>query len=193
MSHPSPGLLVDLARGLSPHADVLRPHLDDCDRCRGALDRLQLLVRVARIGSRVPALAVGDARALAGRWTKAPAVVEPARLVLDDVLPLPTGLRATSREDRHLLFEAAEWAIDLRLQRRDEALSITGQLANAMAPTRGCVGVAILARSPEAVIGRGLTGPLGEFTITCADVSPLTLEIRVTSPAIAIGIPPARG
>jgi hypothetical protein len=93
--------------------------------------------------------------------------------------------------DRHLLFEADQWAVDLRLVRRERALSITGQLANAAAPTRGCTGVAVLAWSAEGIVGRGLTGSFGEFTIACPDIAPLTLEIR-SSPAITIGIPPAR-
>jgi len=75
--------------------------------------------------------------------------------------------------------------------RSDRALSITGQLANAAAPTRGCKGVAVLAWSTDGVVGRGLTGSFGEFSIACPDVVPLTLEIR-SSPAITIGIPPAR-
>jgi hypothetical protein len=175
VSHPSPGLLVDLARGTSRHTDVLRSHLDGCEPCRRALDRFHVLVRAAGIAHEIP--------------PHAPMTI--AHVVLNDRSP-PAGLRGRDREDRHLLFEAAPWAIDLRVQRRNGALNITGQLANATSPMRGCAGVPVLARSPDAVVGRGLTGSLGEFTIACADVSPLTLEIRVSYPGIAIGIPPPR-
>jgi hypothetical protein len=70
-------------------------------------------------------------------------------------------------------------------------VSITGQIANALAPSRGCTGVAVLAWSADGVVGRSITGSFGEFTIACPDVAPLTLEIR-SSPAVTIGIPPAR-
>lgn len=174
-------------------AAALRPHLDGCDRCRAALDRLSLVVRAARVAASIPAAAVREANALAEEPTGPPPPLIRARLVFDNLFhPLPAGVLGGAH-DHHLLFEADHWAVDLRLVRRERALSITGQLSNALAPARGCAGVAVLAWSAEAVIGRGLTGSWGEFTIACADIAPLTLEIRVSSPAIAIGIPPARG
>ena len=196
MNHLVPGQLVDLARGLLPDGDAaaLRPHLDGCDACRAAFDRLSLVVRAARADVAVPAEAVAQATAVAEQWSQPLSDVIRGRLVFDNLLhPLQEGARG-GVPDRHILFEAQQWAVDLRLVRREKALSIVGQLANAMAPTRGCVGVPVLAWSEQAVVGRGLTGPWGEFTITCADV-PITLEIRVAAPAIAIAIgsPPAQG
>jgi anti-sigma factor RsiW len=193
MNHLEAGQLVDLARGLieDGEAAALRPHLDDCNRCRAALDRLSLVVRTARAASAVPATAVREANALAAAPPSQAFGAIGARLVFDNFLqPLMAGVRGTA-QDRHLLFEADHWAIDLRVVRSDRALSITGQLANAATPTQGCAGVAVLAWSTEGVVGRGLTGSLGEFTIACPDVGSLTLEIR-SSPAITIRIPPAR-
>jgi anti-sigma factor RsiW len=193
MKHLEAGQLVDLARGLieDGEAAALRPHLDDCDRCRAALDRLSLVVRTARAASSVPASAVREANALTAAPPSQAFGAIGARLVFDNFLqPLMAGVRGTA-QDRHLLFEADHWAIDLRVVRSDRALSITGQLANAAAPTQGCAGVAVLAWSTDGVVGRGLTGSLGEFMIACPDVAHLTLEIR-SSPAITIGIPPAR-
>jgi len=192
LNHIEPGRLVDLARGLidESEAAALRPHLDDCDRCRAVLDHLSLVVRAARAASAVPPAAVREANALAAPPSPASGAIA-ARLVFDDLAePLTAGVRGTA-QDRHLLFEADHWAIDLRVVRSDRALSITGQLANAATPTQGCAGVAVLAWSTAGVVGRGLTGSLGEFTIACPDVGSLTLEIR-SSPAITIGIPPAR-
>jgi hypothetical protein len=192
MNHLEPAQLVDLARGLvgEDQAAVMRLHLDECGGCRAALDRLLLVVNAARAVSAVPAAAVREAIALAA-WSAPLVDAIGGRLVFDNLLePLTAGVRGTSF-DRHLLFEADHWAVDLRLVRSERALSITGQLANAAAPTRGCTGVAVLAWSTEGVVGRGLTGSFGEFTIACPDVAPLTLEIR-SSPAITIGIPPAR-
>jgi anti-sigma factor RsiW len=193
LNHVEPGQLVDLARGLidESEAAALRPHLDECDRCRAVLDHLSLVVRAARAASAVPATAVREANALAAAPPSAASGAIAASLVFDDVAePLTAGVRGTA-QDRHLLFEADHWAIDLRVVRSDHALSITGQLANAATPTQGCAGVAVLAWSAAGVVGRGLTGSLGEFTIACPDVGSLTLEIR-SSPAITIGIPPAR-
>jgi hypothetical protein len=193
MKHLEAGQLVDLARGLIEDAEAaaMRPHLDECDRCRAALDRLSLIVRTARAASSVPAAAVREANTLAAAPPSQAFGAIGARLVFDNFLqPLMAGVRGTA-QDRHLLFEADHWAIDLRVVRSDRVLSITGQLANAAAPTQGCGGVAVLAWSTEGVVGRGLTGSLGEFTIACPDVGHLTLEIR-SSPAITIGIPPAR-
>ena len=197
MSHLVPGQLVDLARGLLPEGDAaaLGPHLDGCDECRAAFDRLSLVVRAARAALSVPAAAVEEATDLAAQWSQPLSDVIRARLVFDNLLhPLTEGARGGSR-DRHVLFEAQQWAVDLRLVRREKALSIIGQLANATAPTRGCAGVPVLAWSAKAVVARGLTGPWGEFTITCADISSITLEIRVAAPSIsiAIDIPPAQG
>ena len=193
MNHLEPAELVDLARGLvaDDEAAPLRRHLEDCGRCRTALERLSLVVRAARTDASMPGAAVREAEALAAEWSSISAQAIGGRLVFDTVLePREAGVRGSAL-DRHLLFEADQWAIDLRLVRSERALSITGQLANAAAPTRGCTGVAVLAWSTEGVVGRGLTGSFGEFTIACPDVAPLTLEIR-SSPAITIGIPPAR-
>jgi hypothetical protein len=193
MKHLEPGQLVDLARGLitDEAAAGLRPHLDECATCRAALDRLFLVVRAARADSSVPSAAVREASALAATWSAPATAAIGGRLVFDNFLqPLAAGIRG-SAEDRHLLFEADHWAVDLRLVRREHAVSITGQLANALAPSRGCTGVAVLAWSADGVVGRSITGSFGEFTIACPDVAPLTLEIR-SSPAVTIGIPPAR-
>ena len=193
MNHIEPAELVDLARGLiaDDEAARLRRHLEDCGRCHAALGRLSLVVRAAHVDASMPAAAVREAEALAAEWSTISTDAIGGRLVFDTVLePREAGVRSSAL-DRHLLFEADQWAIDLRLVRSPHALSITGQLANAAAPTRGCTGVAVLAWSTEGVVGRGLTGSFGEFTIACPDVVPLTLEIR-SSPAITIGIPPAR-
>ena len=193
MNHLEPGQLVDLARGLvgEDEASAMRPHLEDCGSCRAAFDRLLLVVNAARVDSSMPVAMVHEAEDLAGDWSPLSTGAIGGRLVFDTVLePREAGVRGSAL-DRHLLFEADQWAIDLRLVRSERALSITGQLANAAAPTRGCTGVAVLAWSTEGVVGRGLTGSFGEFTIACPDVVPLTLEIR-SSPAITIGIPPAR-
>jgi hypothetical protein len=193
MKHLEPGQIVDLARGLieDGEAAALRPHLEECDSCRAALDRMSLVVRAARVASAVPARAVREANALAAAPPSHASGVIEGRLVFDTlVVPLSPGVRGTA-QDRHLLFEADHWAIDLRVVRGDHTLSITGQLANAQAPSQGCAGVAVLAWSTEGIVGRGLTGSLGEFTIACPDVGYLTLEIR-SSPAITIGIPPVR-
>jgi hypothetical protein len=191
MNHLDAGQLVDLARGVlaEDEAAPLRPHLDQCERCRADLDRLSMVVRALRV-SEVPSAAVREAKALAAAWSTPEGPTITASIVFDNLFqPLTPGVRG-GLEDRHLLFEADHWAIDLRLVRSERALSITGQLANALAPTLGCTGVAVLAWSPEGVVARGLTGSFGEFTIACPDVAPLTLEIR-SSPAITIGIPPA--
>jgi len=192
MNHLDAGQLVDLARGVlaGDGAAALRPHLDQCEQCRSDLDRLSMVVRALRV-SEVPSVAVREAKALAAAWSSAPpGPTITASIVFDNLFqPLTAGARG-GLEDRHLLFEADHWAIDLRLVRRERALSITGQLANALAPTLGCTGVAVLAWSTDGVVARGLTGSFGEFTIACPDVAPLTLEIR-SSPAITIGIPPA--
>jgi hypothetical protein len=193
MNHLEPAELVDLARGLiaDDEAAPLRRHLEDCGRCHAALERLSIVVRAARVDSSMPAATAEEAEALAAAWSMLSAGAIGGRLVFDTVLePREAGVRGSGL-DRHLLFEADQWAIDLRLVRNERALSITGQLANAAAPTRGCTGVAVLAWSTEGVVGRGLTGSFGEFTIACPDIAPLTLEIR-SSPAITIGIPPAR-
>jgi hypothetical protein len=195
MNHLVPGQIVDLARGLvpAPEADAMRPHLDGCDRCRTALDRLSLVARAARSARSIPSAAVGEGTAVAAQWSQPLSAVIRARLVFDNVVhPRAEGVRGGGARDRHILFEADQWAVDLRLVRRENALSIVGQLANAPAPTRGCVGIPVLVWNDHAVVGRGLTGAWGEFTITCADVAPLTLEIRVSELAIAIGIPPAQ-
>jgi hypothetical protein len=193
LTHVEPGQLVDLARGLidEGQAAAWRPHLGDCDRCRAVLDHLSLVVRAARAASAPPATAVRGANALATAPPTPASGAIAARLVFDDIAePLTAGVRGTAQA-RHLLFEADQWAIDLRVVRSDRALNITGQLANAAIPTQGCAGVTVLAWSTDGVVGRGLTGSLGEFTIACPDVASLTLEIR-SSPAITIGIPPAR-
>ena len=193
MNHLEPGQLVDLARSLvaDEEAAALHRHLEECARCRAALERLSLVVHAAAMDSAVPAVTLREVEALADSWAAPAAGAIGGRLVFDNVIESrELGVRGAS-PDRHLLFEADQWAIDLRLVRSERALSITGQLANAAAPTRGCTGVAVLAWSTDGVVGRGLTGSFGEFTIACPDVAPLTLEIR-SSPAITIGIPPAR-
>jgi len=132
MNHVELGQLVDLARGLleDGEAAALRAHLDECGRCRAALDRLSLVVRAARAASSLPATAVREANELAAAPPSPDSGATAARLVFDDVAePLTAGVRGIA-QDRHLLFEADHWAIDLRVVRSDRALSITGQLVN---------------------------------------------------------------
>jgi hypothetical protein len=188
MSHPEPGELVDLARQLLGEDDErhVRQHLEACARCRRAVERLSLLVAVAR-RAQPPADAVRRVEAL-GKAPFQPTELLPARTIFDNLLePLPAGMRGTVR-DRHLLFEAGDWTVDVRLDRGPGRTALTGQLAHALS-SRPCSGVAVLARSDETVVGRALTGAWGEFTLDCGDCSPLRVEVLVPGPAIAIDLP----
>jgi hypothetical protein len=188
--HLTPAQIIDVARGLPTGVQPVA-HLAVCDRCRQAVDRFRQVVAAVRAAG-VPESALREAKALAADWPEPALPLITGRLVFDNALePATPGVRGTTH-DRHLLVEADPWAVDLRLVRRERTVSITGQLANAQTPTQGCVGVPVLARSADGVVGRDRTGTFGEFTITCADAAQLKLEIRVSSATIAIAIPPAR-
>jgi hypothetical protein len=188
MSHPEAGELVDLARQILGEADErhVRQHLEDCARCRRAFERLSILVTVAR-GAAPPADVVRRVETLGAAPLKRTDLLR-ARAIFDNLLePLPAGMRGTVR-DRHLLFEAGDWTVDVRLDREPGRTALTGQLAHALS-SRSCSGIAVLARSEETVVARALTGAWGEFTLDCGDCSPLTVEVLVPAPAIAIDLP----
>jgi hypothetical protein len=189
MSHADPGELVDYARQLlaGDAEHRVRAHLEGCVPCRRAFERLSLLVRVARGARAADEEAVRRVEAVVA--TSRPTPLVRARTIFDNLLqPLPAGVRGTVR-DRHLLFEAGDWTVDVRLDQRPGRTSLTGQLAHSVS-ARPCSGVPVLARWEGQVVGRALTGSWGEFTLDCDERSPLTVELLVPATGIAIELPP---
>lgn len=192
MTHPDPGLLVDLARDLPIAGEEarVRGHLEGCLPCRRAFERLSLLVEAARRAAPPPEEAVRRVQDFAPKTERdAPNPVR-ARLVFDNLLQPVLGGARGGMPHRHLAFEADHWTVDLRIVFGERTVDITGQVAHALTPTRPYGGVAVLARSARAVIARGVTGPWGEFTLDCGDREPVRLEILVPPPAIVIDLPP---
>jgi hypothetical protein len=189
VSHPEPARLLDLARGVLTEAEAgpVWQHVDHCGGCRLSLDRLSLVLRA--IAAKGPSSDALERACTVASPVTPPSMVR-ARLVFDNLLrPMPAGIRGGGG-DRHLLFEAGHWMVDLRLSPGEGTLGLTGQLANSFTPSRPSPGVPILARSGEAIIGRTLTTAWGEFSLDCGGVTPLTLEVLVAPSAIEIQVTP---
>lgn len=174
MTHFDIARWTDFVRGLLEPVNraAMQAHLNSgCEQCRRTADRLQRFATVARAETRyqVPEYAVRSAKAFFALQQPARVSILPrmaVRLVYDSFRqPLPAGVRSGHRISRQVLYQAGDYALDLRLEheRGSTHVSLVGQIANQKAPSKPMVDLLILLVAGKQIVGRAVSNAFGEF------------------------------
>ncbi len=190
MTHFDIARWTDFVRGLLGPVNraAMQAHLNSgCEQCRRTADLLQRFATVARAEKRyqVPEYAVRSVKTLFA--LQQPERVNPlsriaARLVYDSARqPLPAGVRASHRISRQVLYQAGDYALDLRLEheRGSRHVNLVGQIANQKEPTKPMAGLLILALAGKRIVGRAVSNAFGEFQREYEPKSRLRLWVPV--------------
>jgi hypothetical protein len=167
-----------------------------CERCRTTLDFVQHLVAVAQTAD------VGGPPPDAVRWAKAigalqrpqkPSVLRViASLVYDSLRePLAAGMRAEDHTSRHVLYEAGEFLLDLRLEHEREAAlaSLVGQVTHPVVPADRFAEAPVLLTARRDVVAHAKCNSFGEFQLQYEPTAHLRLRIAVDQAGGRIELP----
>jgi hypothetical protein len=181
---------VRFALGLVPVnlAARMRAHLEQgCAECAETCRLWTLVVKTAESEQlyEPPRDAVDAAKAafpLARRLSLLPHLAQSAQLIFDSFrAPLPAGVRGNKTEARHLLYDADDFLIDLRLENEGEGrIALCGQIL----PKRSVeaqsleVGILVTAESGR-LLRHTLANALGEFQMELEGRGPLALYMQV--------------
>lgn len=172
--------------------DAMRGHLESpCKKCQFTLELLRKVETTARAESalQVPESSVKIARSIFALHR--PAHVEfgtrvRARLVFDSFRePSIAGVRSIRQVARQALYEAGEYAIDLRLEPDSDPAQVVmvGQIARrepTATPMNPSV-VALIGHRRE--IAKTVTNSFGEFQLVYHPSAPLRLRIALPGPS----------
>jgi hypothetical protein len=189
---------TDYARGVAP--DVQRAAMDthalSCVRCRSTLDLVQRVAECARAesGYEPPEQAV--------KWAKAiSALLSPRkswfsrlvpRLVYDSLRdPVLVGLRAEDRVSHHVLYEAGDFNVDLRVEQEkgSRLVTLVGQLTNRLEPESPLAEAPVLLLERKDIVAHAVYNRFGEFQMDYPPTRHLRLCIAVGAPGIRIELP----
>jgi len=192
---------TDYARGVAPDAQqaAMETHVLSCGRCRSTLDLVQRVADCARAesGYEPPHQAV--------KWAKAiSALLSPRkswfsrlvpRLVYDSLRdPVLVGLRAEDRVSHHMLYEAGDFNVDLRLEQEkgSRVVTLVGQLTNRLEPESPLAEAPVLLLERKDIVAHAVYNRFGEFQMDYPPTQHLRLCIAVGAPGIRIELPLAR-
>ncbi len=181
---------ADFIRGIrSSHKAAMERHLaSGCRKCNRTVGFLRKILSLAKVEAEYepPRYAVASAKAAfvlqqPEKVYLIPAVV--ARLVYDSFRdPLPAGVRVRHRVNRHALYHAGDYNLDLHLQHERGTRSVTliGQVASRKAPVEQMAGVPVYLVSGKKVVEKGTTNQFGEFQLHYKPDRQLRLYVPVT-------------
>jgi hypothetical protein len=174
------GLVAPVRRG------AMDRHLTDgCEKCRRTVDVLGRVESLARAEKyyEVPEFAIHCARAIF-------ALEQPRQVRILDRLtgllvfdsfrePLPAGVRSQHRVSRQTLYEAGEFAVDLRQEhdRGGSRVTMVGQIASRKEPGRALAGVDVVLSTGAAVLAKTVSNEFGEFQMEYPPSRNLRLDI----------------
>lgn len=178
---------TDFVRGLvTPvRREAMEQHLTGgCGKCSRIVD---VLAKVSRLAGAdkidVPDFAVHCARAIfALEQPREVRVLDrmAGLLVFDSFRePLPAGVRSQHRVSRQTLYEAGDYAIDLRQEQERGGTRVTmvGQIASRKQPGRALAGVAVVLSSGDSVLAKTVSNEFGEFQMEYPPARDLRLDI----------------
>lgn len=179
---------ADYVRGLDSAGkrESMSRHLaSGCRKCRRTAAILGSTAALAAAESRyeVPEFAVHCARAIFALEQLREVRIRPnvlGALVFDSFRePLPAGLRSHHRFSRQTLFEAGDYAIDVRQEheRGSSRVTMVGQIASRKEPGRALSGVQVVLASGDAVLAQCTSNHYGEFQMEYAPARDLRLEV----------------
>lgn len=178
----------DFVRGLvtAGQRELMSRHLaTGCRKCRRTARILGKAAELAAADSRyeVPEYAVHCARAIFALEQPREVRILPGligRLVFDSFRePLPAGVRSHHRISRQTLFEAGDYAVDVRQEheRGSARVTMVGQVASRKEPGRALSGVSVVLSSGNSVLARTVANRYGEFHLEYAPARDLRLDV----------------
>lgn len=196
---------LDFARGVATtiaRRSMERHLADGCGRCARQLDRARALVTAARTTMVEPPPSVvrlaesifsahtlqRPARGLAGLRVA-------ARLMFDSFqTPVPLGVRSARQAERHVLYRAGDFDVDLRLEYETPAsgLAVVGQVVNRRDPGRPVVGARARLVAGDAVVADAEANEFGEFELRGPVTPRVRLEVPVDSAGRWVDVPLGR-
>ncbi len=190
MKHYETNEWADFIRGIrSSHKAAMERHLaSDCRKCNRTVEFLRSVQVLAKSEGQwePPRYALASAKAAfvlqqPEKVHLIPAVV--ARLVYDSFRdPLPAGVRVRHRVNRHALYHAGDYNLDLHLQHERGSRSVTliGQVVSRRAPVEQMAGVPVYLVSGKKIVEKGTTNQFGEFQLHYKPARQLRLYVPVT-------------
>ena len=116
----------------------------------------------------------------------------PTRLVFDSFRePLPAGIRAEQRMTRQALYEAGEYALDLRVEneRSSPLVTLVGQVVNRKHPHMQMEDIPVVVVSERQVVARTVSNKFGEFQLEYEPRKHLHLYVPVDGNGKCIEVP----
>ncbi len=177
MKHFDIGQWVDMVRGLVTGKDKAEMSAHLSTGCRSCRRTVELLGEVARLGAweaahTVPAFALHTARAIFALQQPEKVYFYPrvvARLVYDSFKePLPAGLRARHRLTRHVLYQAGDYSMDIKMehQRGTAGVTLVGQIVNRVHPGKLPAVLPVFLASEKKILAQTSSNMFGEFQLT---------------------------
>src|SRR5207302_10744443 len=168
---------LDFVRGLAGPTNKkdMEQHLSlGCSKCSGMVRRLRRFAAAAAADAayQIPEGAVRSACDILGqqgldRVLSFPRLI--AKLVFDSFRePALAGVRSQEQVMHQATFEAANYCVDLRLERERSSVTLVGQIVNRTQPGQKVSGAPVILISGEKrAVGQTLSNRLGEFQIEC--------------------------
>lgn len=184
---------ADYARGLADPAarTAMAEHLSaGCRKCQTTVSLLEKVVPAAKaeVSHQVPDYAVHCAKAI--YVLQQPETVHilsglRSKLVFDSFCePMPAGVRSQHRISRQTLYEAGDYAMDLRQEheRGSRQVTLVGQIARRTAPGQAVADVPVYLLAGKSVVARTVSNQFGEFQMEYDPRKHLRLYASVESP-----------
>ena len=183
---------ADFARGVTAGADraVMEAHVSSgCRRCRATLGLVQRVVASTRADGRSdpPEPVVRCAKAISALLRPQGSLVSRLipQLAYDSFRdPAPAGVRAEDRVSRHTLYEAGNFALDIRLEqeRGSPLATLVGQLTNREEPDGSLDEAPVLLMTRKDIVAHAVYNRFGEFQMDYPPSPDLRLCIAVSPP-----------
>jgi len=183
---------TDFARGVAGDANraKMEAHLSSgCRRCRGTLDLVQRIATTAQAEALYspPDPVVRCAKAISALLRPQGSSVSRLmmRLAYDSFRdPAPIGIRTEDRVSRHTLFEAGNFALDLRLEQEkgSRLTTLVGQLTNREEPDGSLDEAPVLLMTKKEIVAHAVYNRFGEFQMDYPSSRDLRLCISVNPP-----------
>jgi hypothetical protein len=182
---------ADFSRGVASEADrsSMERHLaSGCTRCNRIVHLLRGVAAVVGSEYEPPASVVRTAKALyqpprPGRLA--------ARIVYDSFRdPLPAGMRTSDRLTRHVLYEAGDYSLDVRVEEQPggTAATLVGQLVKRECPA-GPGEVQATLKTGTKTVARAAGNAFGEFQLDYRPVVSLQLEVSLGVAGPVLDVP----
>jgi len=176
MDHLRSGHLADFVRGLgtAPEREAVEEHLSSgCRKCGKAVGALSKVAAAAaaEVVYSPPETAVRSVWAIFALQQPERILIFPrvvGRLVYDSFRsPLPAGVRARRGIARRVLYRAAAYSLDLRLEHRPKTglVSMIGQLADSREPGGPLGDLSVYLLCGKKIQASAKSNPFGEFQI----------------------------